>query len=641
MIKESPTIAIKQDPEVLQEEQDDLILSYLNSDYVSTETTIDDPPSPPYSISSASTDAAPSMDIDMTFDQSSSPQIYMQDPFLFHLQTALNEQGMPLPWPSSTAALPTAPFTGGGIDTQDPSCLLNIHPLFMPSTNENPFLPQAPQSQTQQPQPHATSHLPPRSSSCSSTASSSSDSEQSKKKRSGRKKREVSIAPAPLKPLTRILPAAAATTTTSSYSPPPPSHQQQKEDCHHVVKKETFVTASLDQIPTPSNHQYQRSSVSSTTPNNNKNTEKSSAEIAYAKRQERLIKNRAAALLSRKRKREHLTTLEDERQQLVNENETLHSKVTSLEARVVSLEQENMELKRKLSSRSPSSTTGSSLHKQHHYHHHHTSLATPKHAKTTGMVFMIILFSFALFTLPSSHSSDQLTVGGGLTKPNIALIGSSPSSVPEIRLDIVGNSDTTNEPPSSSPSTSTSTASSSSNTTTADLMLIDHVRPSDLQMWIKEKLGDQQQQHDQEEIGLVQWRDRQPTTVSKSVSHLYLYANEFSQVTPLHVDHQQQQDPMEPTLSILCPLNQTTPCERPAYLQIDVKVMGSRVLAGELKHDQQHQWATATHGHDDTPMFDLEDDPADKEPAIIDRRRQLRRKTWMDGSSRISRVVLG
>ncbi|KAI9267313.1 hypothetical protein BY458DRAFT_206720 [Sporodiniella umbellata] len=61
-------------------------------------------------------------------------------------------------------------------------------------------------------------------------------------------------------------------------------------------------------------------------------------EAQLAKRQERLIKNRAAALISRKRKREHLFSLEEE-------NRKLHEKVDLLEKQIQTLSQENLELK--------------------------------------------------------------------------------------------------------------------------------------------------------------------------------------------------------------------------------------------------------------------------------------------------------
>ena len=57
-----------------------------------------------------------------------------------------------------------------------------------------------------------------------------------------------------------------------------------------------------------------------------------------AKRQERLIKNRAAALLSRKRKREHLNALEDERNGLAGENDSLRERVMELEKANLALE---------------------------------------------------------------------------------------------------------------------------------------------------------------------------------------------------------------------------------------------------------------------------------------------------------------
>ncbi|KAI8337449.1 hypothetical protein BC941DRAFT_425288, partial [Chlamydoabsidia padenii] len=219
----------------------------------------------------------------------------------------------------------------------------------------------------------------------------------------------------------------------------------------------------------------------------------------------------------------------------------------------------------------------------------------------------IILFSFALFTLPSSHSPDHLTVGGsGPVKPNIPLIGSSSSSVPEIRMDLVDNTDTT--------ATITST-SLPDNTTTTDLMLIDHVQPDDLQTWIKETLNKQ----DHHETSLVQWHNG-------STLPLYLYTNQFSRVIPSDT----MTDTTERTLSILCPLNQTT-SSCPSYLQIDVQVIGSRVLEGELKHmDRQEEQQKS--GGDSAMMLGHGKD----------RRRNIHhlRKTTIEGASRFSRVII-
>ncbi|KAI9299956.1 hypothetical protein BJ944DRAFT_37649, partial [Cunninghamella echinulata] len=279
MTKDSTTVLIKKEPDVLQQEQDDLIFSYLNADYMSTDVSpIDDPPSPPYSTSSGSTDTVHlnNTDIDMLTDSSppttTATSFCVEDPFFLQLQTALSEQG--IPWPTTatatfaTSAATTIPFPG----VQDPSCLMNIHPLMLPtSTTANTTV--AANQNTILSQPLPPSYLPidnhhhnnTRSYSfSSSSSSSSSDNEQSKKKRTGRKKREVSIAPAPLKSLTPILPAASMTTTTNTVS------SLEKENPHHHVGKvnASSVNSSLDKIPSSSSP---ASSSSSSNNNNNNN----------------------------------------------------------------------------------------------------------------------------------------------------------------------------------------------------------------------------------------------------------------------------------------------------------------------------------------------------------------------------------
>ncbi|CEI96345.1 hypothetical protein RMCBS344292_10510 [Rhizopus microsporus] len=237
-----------------------------------------------------------------------------------------------------------------------------------------------------------------------------------------------------------------------------------------------------------------------------------------AKRQERLIKNRAAALLSRKRKREHVNQLEEE-------NQKLHGKVDELEKRVKELEKENSELKQRLSS-----------------NHGHTKSST---TKATGVVFMILLFSFALFTLPSRSLNGRLTVGGSSLMIN--------KQYPLIE----------------SPSHYDVKPYYHENHQQTDLVLIDSVRPRDLQTWINHKLE---------------------KTESSESSHVYLYSKEFSQMaSPMTPSVIYKGKPM---LSLISPYNQTSEiCDR--YLQIDVQVLGSKVIDGHLMSLQQYEYPSA------------------------------------------------
>ncbi|ORX56930.1 hypothetical protein DM01DRAFT_1334491 [Hesseltinella vesiculosa] len=530
-------VMVKEEP---MQEDDDVVLSYLNEDYVSNDLTTppaNDMPSPPYSTSSATTTCASTSPTAEPL-KTDPETLLAQDPLFSHWQQVLSEQ--PLPWPASTAALPTMANHSPPMDLgQDSLQSMNIHPLmmppampFFPSGSALPLLPPA--------LPYSTSPPPSRS---LSTCSAFNDDHQPKKKRnSSIKKRD--IAPAPLKPLA---PIKSEEPSSPSSSPTIP-----------------ILITSLD---------------NTLTPDPSHPPEKSAAELAYAKRQERLIKNRAAALLSRKRKRDHLTSLEQERQNLIADNDALVSKVAQLETRVLSLEQENLELKRKLALPVKVSPTPSSL-------------ATPKHAKTTGMVFMIILFSFALFTLPSSHMHDQLTVGGSsVTMPLIE------SSLPNPTLDQMP-------------------------ATTTDLVLINPVRPGDLQTWIESSM------EQNKSTDLVQWHNNPSIHPQQhdpdTPPHLYLYAKELSQVA-LSGSPLLQPDP-DSTLSLLCPVNTSAHCD--SYLQIDVKVLGSRMMHGQL------QSPSSQPGHPKSR------DPAHPaHPAHDDQMKSLRRK-WSDKRKRVARVVL-
>ncbi|KAG0247502.1 hypothetical protein BG011_001386, partial [Mortierella polycephala] len=157
---------------------------------------------------------------------------------------------------------------------------------------------------------------------------------------------------------------------------------------------------------------------------------------AQAKRQERLIKNRAAALLSRKRKREHISLLESHTDLLKNDNQELKERVSELEENVNvlteerdtarherdSARQECERLHRQitvLTHRSHSQSDNSVLMDMDLERNIRTADAERGlNSKATGVVFMIILFSFALFNLPGGKL-ETLMVGGSLDRPRI------------------------------------------------------------------------------------------------------------------------------------------------------------------------------------------------------------------------------
>ncbi|KAI8083665.1 hypothetical protein BDF21DRAFT_492590 [Thamnidium elegans] len=469
---------IKPDPET-QEEQEDLIMSYLNADYLSTDST---PLSPPSSTSSAS-------------DTTGSPEKRSVDDFMLDINTAdfLNNNDH---WATNTDNLfnPCFPQQVGGD-------LLGF-PFFLspPTQSTNfiqPFLPMSSNSST----------------------GSVSDTEQPKKKR-GRKKRE------PI--LQTNLPVQPSLLAPKPLAPRPNSE---------IIKMEPIEVAGppiIKETPIPQTQEAQKA-----------------AQIQ--KRQERLIKNRAAALLSRKRKREHLSCLEEEKQLLVTENENLLNKVATLENKVACLEKENLDLKQHLQITSNPTSNNNNNHSSTiiNIGANKRPLVNTKSSKATGVVFMIMLFSFALFTLPS-RTADRLTVGGSVmdTKKQFPLIGSSH----HVDYSMVNNNHST------------------------DLVLIDAVRPRDLQSWINHKTD--------ETNDIQAWSNGQQPTQR----HVYLYSKEFSQIAPMHTTSQQFTSTHDlPILSLISPYNTTEEeknCEK-KYLQIDVQVLRSTVINSQLLPMQQ------------------------------------------------------
>ncbi|KAJ3148796.1 hypothetical protein HDU86_007351 [Geranomyces michiganensis] len=159
------------------------------------------------------------------------------------------------------------------------------------------------------------------------------------------------------------------------------------------------------------------------------------------KRAERLIRNRAAALESRKRKREHQTRLEEQTENLLAENTMLMDRLKQLEDRNHVLEMENATLRRNMhcTCGQLASLTGSMFGAQ--------PLPTPvakshfqadlPDKKTVGTVLMTVFFSFALIFLPgfmssSSHLGGHI-VGRAYSTPNsqTPLLSSGSAEVPQ------------------------------------------------------------------------------------------------------------------------------------------------------------------------------------------------------------------
>jgi hypothetical protein len=196
-----------------------------------------------------------------------------------------------------------------------------------------------------------------------------SDSEQNKRKRG--RKAKVSTSPPlantqlkPLLPSTIRRPSEIAVRPHIAPSPNPPTSSS------HVVQ---VKPESSDQMPLLPQLQ--------TTPKPHVTVQ----QAAMAKRQERLIKNRAAALLSRKRKREHLNSLEDENTIIKQENEQLKDQVANLTAQLQMVKSENEELKAINNATAKASS--------------------PKNSKATGMVFMVSYLRIILIVFEKNACS--------------------------------------------------------------------------------------------------------------------------------------------------------------------------------------------------------------------------------------------
>lgn len=160
-------------------------------------------------------------------------------------------------------------------------------------------------------------------------------------------------------------------------------------------------------------------------------------------------------------------------------------------------------------------------------------------------------------------------------------------------------------------------SSSSSITPSTDLVLIDPVRPYALRNWIQDRLttttttttngGNNVKNH---EKSLVQWSSDAIHNNNKAATtrpHIYLYSREFSQVAPIMNDSSttaacedngssstflmnEDNHNNAALLSLISPL----PADKnTSYLQIDVQVLGSRVIDGPLMSLEQCPFATS------------------------------------------------
>ncbi|KAJ1666084.1 hypothetical protein IW140_003673 [Coemansia sp. RSA 1813] len=246
--------------------------------------------------------------------------------------------------------------------------------------------------------------------------------------------------------------------------------------------------------PSPANRQTRSPSLPPTKVEANQSSPVTSATDSTAqKRQERLIKNRAAALLSRKRKRDYMTKLESEVEDLRTSNTSLVKRMEEMERAMKALAEERDRLRceneaaRASVSAAPASSTGAATSTS--AANNNNSNTTPNSTtsekdtkeknessetsgakngdveasddtmdidsdsrplgdvqqrgsssggnnkqRTAGALLMAMLFSFSLFTLPSLYTSSNQITAGGPQSAGIIPIQSLPSPEPRLLI---------------------------------------------------------------------------------------------------------------------------------------------------------------------------------------------------------------
>ncbi|KAJ2664358.1 hypothetical protein IWW48_000876 [Coemansia sp. RSA 1200] len=261
--------------------------------------------------------------------------------------------------------------------------------------------------------------------------------------------------------------------------------------------------------PSPANRQTRSPSLPPSQTEESKTSPSNTPDSAAQKRQERLIKNRAAALLSRKRKRDYMTKLESEVEDLRSFNNSLVKRLEDMERAMKALAEERDLLRsesvtaRGLMSATSSSSAGAatsstsasasdsnnknkdsstsedstkeqkessesnegkgngveasdcamdtdddmSEEKQQQQQHTTAGYGTSSKQRTAGTLLMAMLFSFSLFTLPSLYTSSNQITAGGPQSAGIVPIQSLPSSEPRLLIGSGKRIDNAAEPP--------------------------------------------------------------------------------------------------------------------------------------------------------------------------------------------------
>jgi hypothetical protein len=193
------------------------------------------------------------------------------------------------------------------------------------------------------------------------------------------------------------------------------------------------------------------------------------------------------------------------------------------------------------------------------------------HAHVLVQLFQIMLFSFALFSLPNG-SVNRLTVGGGGSskQPLIGPSGFLYIEPSEQKL-LDGGSATFSPPPSQS----------------SELMLVESMKAHDFQLWIQESLraeADKPVGEPATSTGLVQYSTGEPLSYMFETPSLYLYANQLSQVVRLGNEYRTNgANSISPRVSLLYPLQPShEACEPQQYLQVDMQVISSKIVGAHM-----------------------------------------------------------